>query len=94
MPVLKRISMSRNYEKNPEMFPVLTCGDYDPDADGWKADARAEPKAMEQAARTVHSAVRESRGATSSKLDLLGNVLIAAQREGWIVSAKRPLPTK
>ena len=40
--------MSRNYEQRPEMFPV-SRSDYDPDADGWKADARAKLKVVEDA---------------------------------------------
>src|ERR1035437_1410857 len=36
--------MSRNYEEHPEMFPspAVAVADYDPDLDGWKADAHAE----------------------------------------------------
>jgi hypothetical protein len=36
--------MSRNYEQHPGMFPssAVTVADYDPNADGWRADARAE----------------------------------------------------
>ncbi len=43
--------MSRNYEQHPEMFssPAVVATDYDPDADGWKADARAELRALQQA---------------------------------------------
>lgn len=39
--------MSRNYEQHPECFPPVAPRDYDPDADGWKADALAEQKASE-----------------------------------------------
>jgi hypothetical protein len=43
--------MSRNYEQHPEMFssPAVAVADYDPDADGWKAGARAELRALQQA---------------------------------------------
>jgi hypothetical protein len=43
--------MSRNYEQHPEMFPspAVAVADYDPDADGWKADARAELEAAKEA---------------------------------------------
>jgi hypothetical protein len=43
--------MSRNYEQYPGMFPssAVTVADYDPNADGWKADARAELRATQQA---------------------------------------------
>ena len=43
--------MSRNYEQHPGMFPssAVKVADYDPNADGWKADARAELKAVESA---------------------------------------------
>ena len=41
--------MSRNYERHPELFPALAVVEYDPDADGWKADARAELKGVKEA---------------------------------------------
>jgi hypothetical protein len=34
--------MSRNDEQHPELFQPAPARDYDPDQDGWKADARAE----------------------------------------------------
>jgi hypothetical protein len=41
--------MSRNYEQHPEIFPALAVVGYDPDVEGWKADARAELKGVEEA---------------------------------------------
>jgi hypothetical protein len=41
--------MSRNYQRHPELFPALAVVEYDPDVNGWKADARAELKGVEEA---------------------------------------------
>ena len=43
--------MGRNYELHPEMFPSpeVAVADYDPDAEGWKADALAELKTAKDA---------------------------------------------
>jgi hypothetical protein len=43
--------MSRNYEQHPEMFPssAVTVANYDPNADGSRANAEAELKAVEDA---------------------------------------------
>jgi hypothetical protein len=42
---------SRNYEQHAEMFlsPAVAVADYDPDAEGWKADALAELKTTKDA---------------------------------------------
>jgi hypothetical protein len=45
----QRDRMSRNYEQHAEIFPVLVVVQYDPNADGWKADARAELKGVKEA---------------------------------------------
>jgi hypothetical protein len=39
--------MSRNYGEHPETFPSpsVAVADHDPDADSWRAGARAELKA-------------------------------------------------
>ncbi len=41
--------MSRNCEQHPELFPALAVVEYGPDVNGWKADARADLRGVEEA---------------------------------------------
>jgi hypothetical protein len=59
--------LSRNHEQHSEFFPGSGAAalDYDPDADGWKTDARAELKATKRAVTfrwPDHHRVHEERG--------------------------------
>ena len=84
--------MRRNYERHPEMFSsTAVAADYDPDADGGKADAPAELRATQQpVTEYCHPQSHWANPATASKPTGPANLLLANPRCPACVGTGRP----
>jgi hypothetical protein len=84
--------MSRNYEQHPETFP-LSHSDYEPDLEGWKADAYAVLRATEPA--VADSCQPRGRTGRTVRLHASGRADPVSrstfQDDDWYLGVKQPL---